>query len=117
MAVAECAASGSNCNKSNTLLAAAPLPFKRGNLLNRIVGLLKELEAGINLTKKTTFENVDLALPVQPSGYYKELTVSPPPGSSGRGNERLVVGVDSGGVHEVYYTNDHYAPGSFVRIK
>ncbi|WP_185019930.1 DUF637 domain-containing protein, partial [Pseudomonas brassicacearum] len=50
-----------------------------------------------------------IALPVQPSGYYTEY-VHPSEGISGPGPQRIVTG--KGG--EIYYTPDHY--GTFIKL-
>jgi hypothetical protein len=57
------------------------------------------------------FQNRQGALPIQPEGYYTESDVWPGPGP--RGAERLVFGANG----EVYYSNYHYDPGSFVQIR
>jgi ribonuclease T1 len=51
----------------------------------------------------TVFGNFEGLLPKRPSGYYREYTVVTP-GSSDRGERRLVVGRNG----DVYYTSDHY---------
>jgi filamentous hemagglutinin len=55
------------------------------------------------------FNNNQLRLPIQPSGYYTEF-VHPTPNVTGAGPQRIVTG--AGG--EVYYTPDHYT--TFIRL-
>ncbi|HWO51048.1 MAG TPA: ribonuclease domain-containing protein [Ornithinibacter sp.] len=57
-----------------------------------------------------TFGNRERILPRQPSGYYREYTVSTP-GESDRGPRRIVGGADG----DLYWTTDHYA--SFRQIE
>lgn len=57
------------------------------------------------------FGNRERLLPRQPSGYYREYTVTTP-GSDDRGARRIVTGDQD---REFFYTGDHYA--SFVRIR
>ena len=52
----------------------------------------------------TVFGNRERRLPIKPSGYYHEFTVTTP-GSDDRGARRLIRGRDG----ETYYTSDHYA--------
>jgi RHS repeat-associated protein len=73
-------------------------------------GVLKQIANGT--TKGKTFANTTGALPSNAGGYYTEYTVSIA-GHSGRGLARLVTG--AGG--EVYFTVNHYARGSFVRLQ
>jgi len=49
------------------------------------------------------FRNLENALPVKDSDYYREYTV-PTPAITTRGSRRLVIGKSE----EVYYTSDHY---------
>ncbi len=51
----------------------------------------------------TVFGNNEGLLPKRARGYYHEYTVATP-GSSDRGERRLIVGRDG----DVYYTSDHY---------
>jgi ribonuclease T1 len=51
----------------------------------------------------TVFSNFEGLLPKRASGYYREYTVITP-GSTDRGERRLVAGLDG----DVYYTDDHY---------
>lgn len=99
-------------------LKAKGLPILDASLRARIFGVIKSVQNGsVNIGKQKTFQNLLGSLPVKPMGYYKELTVTPPASSAGgRAAERLVVGVENGVVKEAYFTNNHYAPGSFVRI-
>ncbi|WKD57263.1 Guanyl-specific ribonuclease Sa3 precursor [Corynebacterium capitovis DSM 44611] len=56
----------------------------------------------------TRFGNYEGILPAEPSGYYREYTVSTP-GLRSRGERRIVAGGgDDGQVDEWYYTADHY---------
>jgi ribonuclease T1 len=55
------------------------------------------------------FNNAERHLPIRPSGYYHEFTVTTP-GSSDRGARRIITG--SGG--QFYYTANHY--DSFVSV-
>ena len=57
------------------------------------------------------FGNRERLLPRQPSGYYREYTVTTP-GSDDRGARRIVTGDQD---RTFFYTGDHYA--SFVRIR
>ncbi len=50
-----------------------------------------------------TFQNRELLLPRQRSGYYREYTVITP-GSRDRGARRIITGAEG----ELYYTDDHY---------
>ena len=58
----------------------------------------------------TIFGNREKRLPLAPSGYYREYTVSTP-GSRDRGARRLVTGQQQ----EYYYTQNHYR--SFSKVK
>jgi len=58
----------------------------------------------------TIFGNREKRLPLAPSGYYREYTVSTP-GSRDRGARRIVTGQPQ----EYYYTQDHYR--SFSKVK
>jgi guanyl-specific ribonuclease Sa len=88
------------------------LPFKDARIIQRINNILDELASGVrNFDKAREFENRLGQLPAKGPGYYREFTVQPPLGVSGRGAERLVVG--RGG--EVYYTPNQY--GSFARVQ
>jgi ribonuclease T1 len=56
------------------------------------------------------FRNREKILPLAPTGYYREYTVTTP-GIRNRGARRIVTGQK----REAYYTQDHYQ--SFYRIK
>jgi RHS repeat-associated protein len=88
------------------------LPFSE-QLSGRVAKAMEAADAGIKRFPKdgTVWENRAGQLPGKPYGYYKEYTVDPIGGVSGRGTERIVTG--QGG--EVYYTPSHYR--SFVRIR
>jgi len=51
----------------------------------------------------SVFANRERRLPVRPSGYYREYTVSTP-GAHDRGARRIITGRNA----ELYYTDDHY---------
>ena len=55
------------------------------------------------------FDNREGLLPEEPSGYYREYTVTTP-GSTDRGARRIITGSGT----EMYWTEDHYQ--SFERI-
>lgn len=84
-------------------------------LSGRVNKAIEAADAGIQRFPKDgiVFQNREGLLPPEPYGYYKEYTVDPVGGVSGRGVERIVTGQQG----EVYYTNSHYRPGSFVRIR
>lgn len=50
-----------------------------------------------------TFQNRERRLPAEPSGYYREYTVTTP-GAADRGARRIILGRAG----ELYYTSDHY---------
>lgn len=60
----------------------------------------------------SVFHNRERLLPAQPTGYYREYTVTTP-GTSGRGARRLVTGGTPPKVF--FYTDDHYR--SFTRVE
>ncbi|MEC4812272.1 MAG: ribonuclease domain-containing protein [Scytonema sp. PMC 1069.18] len=51
----------------------------------------------------SVFKNLELLLPPQPIGYYREYTVKTP-GAIDRGSRRLIIGQNG----EMYYTANHY---------
>lgn len=57
------------------------------------------------------FQNRERLLPIHDRGYWREYTV-PTPGESDRGARRIIHGM--GG--EYYYTDDHYASFSRIRV-
>jgi len=78
-----------------------------------------EVAATVNLVQRhgpfpfahdgIVYQNLEHDLPAEPRGYYHEYTVVTP-GSSDRGERRIVTGRDG----TWWYTADHYA--SFVRV-
>lgn len=77
------------------------------NLPVEVADTLHRIRQGIPLNYPrdgSVFQNREGKLPIQPSGYYREFTVTTP-ASVNRGARRLILG----SVGEVYYTDDHYA--------
>jgi len=83
------------------------------NLPEEVADILHRISQGIpSIYPKdgSIFQNREKKLPTQPSGYYREFTVTTP-AIDNRGARRLIMG-SSG---EIYYTDDHYA--SFWQVE
>jgi ribonuclease T1 len=80
-------------------VAESALPEEARDVIRRIDagGPFKYRQDGV------TFENRERRLPAEPSGYYREYTVTTP-GAPDRGARRLIQGREG----QLYYTPDHY---------
>ncbi|WP_218015222.1 polymorphic toxin-type HINT domain-containing protein [Brevibacillus dissolubilis] len=87
-----------------------------------VLNTLRHIDSGtrpggqLNRKWGTTFGNYQGHLPIEQRGVYKEYRVSPPPGSNGAGERRIVANTRTG---EMYYTWSHYGDNGvpFVRIR
>lgn len=80
-------------------IAESALPGEARDVIRRIDvgGPFEYRQDGV------TFENRERLLPAEPSGYYREYTVTTP-GAPDRGARRLILGREG----QLYYTPDHY---------
>ncbi|MFH1197589.1 MAG: ribonuclease domain-containing protein [bacterium] len=88
-------------------------PINNNSIWKNITGSYKSTDFNKLFSNSAKiFKNNTGVLPTKSLGYYREITV-PTPNLLGRQAFRLVVG--QGG--EVYFTINHYAKYSFIRIK
>jgi hypothetical protein len=108
---------------ANAGRGALNLPFKSPALRSQVDDVVRHFDefgapppgvaqGGLKGYPKGTYGNKNGALPKQPVGYYTESDIWTSGNGVKRGAERLIFGGNS----EVYSFN-HYAPGSFVRIR
>ena len=81
-------------------IAEASLPAEARDVIKRLDdgGSFQYRQDGV------TFQNRERLLPSEPSGYYREYTVTTP-GQPDRGARRIITGREGA----MYYTDDHYA--------